>query len=98
MLIHTFTLLFVSKIGYMLFKRKVLIAQLLTFVLLSNDQTRKFNMALFNDSILSFYIVLCFFFTLSNKPILAAAFLTLAISIKAGALLLLPSFLGWVQY
>ena len=47
---------------------------------------------------LAVYIVLCLYMVTQNRPIIAAMFLTLGLSIKAGAMLLLPSFLGWIQY
>ena len=33
-----------------------------------------------------------------EKPILAALMLTLGISVKAGAILMLPGLMGWTQY
>jgi len=55
-------------------------------------------MLCFNDSILSFYLVACVYAIAKNWPLLGAGMLTLAISIKAGGVLMLPAFLGWVQY
>lgn len=68
-------------------------------MLLGNEEIREFNMYLFNDSILFLYIILCIYFiAVKSRPVVAAMFLTLALSIKAGAMLLVPSFLGWIQY
>ena len=53
---------------------------------------------LFNDSILALYVVLCLYCITSNRPVIAALMLTLALSIKAGAILLLPGLLGWIHY
>jgi len=53
---------------------------------------------LFNDSILALYVVLCLYFITSNRPAVAALMLTLALSIKAGAILLIPGLLGWTHY
>lgn len=38
------------------------------------------------------------YFTLANRPMLATFFFTLGLSVKAGVLLLLPAFLGQMQY
>lgn len=43
-------------------------------------------------------MVLCLYAISSNKPTLAALMLTMAMSIKAGAMLLVPSILGCIQY
>jgi len=53
---------------------------------------------MFNDTFLALYIVICFYLLTKNCPIYAATFLTFSLSIKAGAMLLVPSFLGWIQY
>jgi uncharacterized membrane protein len=69
------------------------------FILLSNEEVRELNMSMFNDTILFLYVVISInFLVSSNRPVLAAMFLTLGLSIKAGAMLLVPSFLGWIQY
>ena len=34
----------------------------------------------------------------TNRPIHAALFLTLSLSVKAGAMLLVPSFMGWIHF
>ena len=47
---------------------------------------------------MALYIAICIYFLSVNKPIHAALFFTLGASIKAGVMLLLPSFLGWLQY
>ena len=68
-------------------------------MLLGNEEIREFNMYLFNDSILFLYIILSIYYiSVKNRPVLAAFLLTLSLSIKAGAMLLVPSFLGWIQY
>lgn len=53
---------------------------------------------MFNDSFTAFYILLCLYFVAYNKPIKGVLCLSLGLSIKAGAILLVPSFFGWVQY
>lgn len=66
-------------------------------MLLSNDELRYHHALLYNDTILGFYIVACTYMIFSNKYYLASMFLSLAISIKIGAVLMLPIFLGLVQ-
>jgi len=65
-------------------------------MLLGNEEIREFNEYLFNDTFLALYILVCIYMVASNRPFLGALFLTMSCSIKAGAMLMLPSFLGWV--
>ena len=67
-------------------------------MLISNNGMRQLNQMMFNDSIMSFYVLLCILFVSKNRPISGAFSLTLGLSIKTGAILLFPGFLGWVQY
>ena len=90
---------FVAKISYAYFRDQPLKAQLICFMLLGNEEIREFNAYLFNDSLLALYILICLYFIIIKKrPIMAAFFLSLSISIKAGAMLMIPTFLGWVQF
>jgi predicted membrane-bound dolichyl-phosphate-mannose-protein mannosyltransferase len=66
-------------------------------MLLSNDELRYHHALLYNDAILGFYIGICTYMIVSNKFYFASMFLSLAISIKIGAILMLPTFLGLVQ-
>lgn len=65
-------------------------------MLVSNDELREKHAFLYNDTFLGFYCVICIWMISINKPILSAIFLSLAISIKAGAVLLIPSVFGLV--
>ena len=48
---------------------------------------------------MTLYITLALYFiVVKSSPLFASFVFTLSVSIKAGALLLLPSFLGWIQY
>lgn len=47
---------------------------------------------------MALYIIVCIYSLTRNQPVLAAFFLTLSLSVKAGAMLLVPSFFGWVHY
>ena len=72
---------------------------MICFMLLGNEEIREFNYYLFNDTLLALHLILALFFILvKNRPIIASMFLTLSISIKAGALLMIPTFLGWIMY
>ena len=43
------------------------------------------------------YVAIAIYFMLQKaQPIYASLFFTLALSVKAGAMLLLPAFLGWI--
>ena len=68
------------------------------FIIVCNEEVRELNQLLFNDSILALYVVLCLYFITCNRPHIAALMLSLALSIKAGAILLLPGLLGWTHY
>lgn len=65
-------------------------------MLVANDELREKHATLYNDTFLGFYCVICMWMLSINRPILSAIFLSLAISIKAGAVLLIPSVFGLV--
>jgi Gpi18-like mannosyltransferase len=88
----------VGKLSFRYFKNEPFKAQLVCLMLVANEEMREINQLLFNDSILALYVVLCIYFVSGNRPLLAAQMLTMAMSIKAGAMLLVPSFLGAIQY
>jgi predicted membrane-bound dolichyl-phosphate-mannose-protein mannosyltransferase len=94
-LIHGLITLLVGELGYMYFSTEPLKAQLICFLFLGNEEVRELNQLMFNDSILALYVILCIYSMVKDRPGLAALMLSLAISIKAGALLLLPGVLGW---
>lgn len=91
-------LVLVILVAFKYFKNDNLKAQMVAFMLLANEQSRELNQMMFNDSILAFYILLCLYFVSRNKPFKGVIALTLALSIKAGAMLLVPGFFGWIQY
>ena len=96
--LHTGIVFVVAKIAFKYFKNAPQKAQISVFMMLCNQQARKTNQELFNDSFLMLYLVLCLYFIMSNRYKLAALTATLSLSIKAGALLVLPVVLGWTQY
>ena len=55
------------------------------------------NMHLFNDSLLAFYLLLSIYLLVVKRRVMSSScFLTLAISMKVPAMLMIPSFLGWI--
>jgi uncharacterized membrane protein len=66
------------------------------FMMLANEEIRELNQLLFNDSLLGIYIVASIYLMTVNRPMWAALMLTVGISIKAGAMLLIPGLLGCI--
>lgn len=96
--IHAITAVMASDLAFKYFDREHLKAQMICFALIANEETRELNLACFNDSFLCLYITLCIYFCTVGRPLSSAFMLTLAISIKAGALLIIPACLGIIQY
>lgn len=67
-------------------------------MLILNFRISEIYHLLYNDSFIEFYNIACIYLAVHNKPVIAAAMVSLSISMKAGGVLLLPSFLGWTQY
>lgn len=72
--------------------------QMIGLVIMLNPKVNELYQLLYNDSFVEFYNLACIYLAVRNQPVAAAAMLSMAISIKAGAILLLPSLLGWIQY
>lgn len=101
--IHSLIIIFVTKISYVYFRdskdsRHSSKGQLIAFILLTNPGDHKWYGEMFNDEIMALYLVVCIYLTITNRPILASFFFTLALSIKAGPYLLMPAFLGAVHF
>lgn len=98
-LLHIGIQYFILKISYSYFRDRKHRAQMVCFCLIANERLRKLNVQLFNDSLMFFYLVFAtYLIVIHKRPKLASLFITLGISLKVGALLILPSFLGIVQY
>ena len=69
-------------------------AQLIGFILLANLNDKHMYKEMFNDEIMVLYMLIGIYYLLKQMPLLSTAFITLALSIKAGVILLLPAFLG----
>ena len=53
---------------------------------------------MYNDQIMFMYLVFSMYFIANSRPVLGSIFFTLAYSVKAGTLLMLPAYLGSCQY
>ena len=62
--------------------------QMIGFIIMLNPKVNELYQLLYNDSFVEFYNVACIYLAARNRPVLAAVMLSLAISIKAGAVLL----------
>lgn len=97
-LIYASASLIVTNFAYKYSGRNTLKAQMVGFVLLANEEARELNLLCYNDTLLGIYVILCIYFCCNKMPNTAALMLSLSISIKVGGMLLLPAFLGVVQY
>jgi predicted membrane-bound dolichyl-phosphate-mannose-protein mannosyltransferase len=52
---------------------------------------------LYNDTMMFTYVILCIYYRLKNRIIVSALFFSLAASVKAGAMFLIPAYLGSIQ-
>ena len=65
----------------------------------TNERERWLYQLLFNDEIMAFYITLAIcLLVVYRRPLLASLALTVGLSLKAGVMLLVPAFLGSIQY
>lgn len=70
----------------------------MAFIMLANKEDRGYYSTMYNDEIMILYLILCLYYVLRDKPIVASCFFTLGLSVKAGLILLIPGFLGQMQY
>ena len=74
-------------------------AQIIGFLIVSNQSLHELYQNLYNETFQEFFVLSAIFCLVAlNRPIVAAVILSLAISLKALAILLLPGMLGWIQY
>ena len=103
-IIHSLIIVFVTDISYVYFSddakslSRSSQAQFIGFILLASKEDRSFYSFLYNDEIMMLYIVITIYLVITNRPTGAAWMFTIALSVKAVVLLLLPAFLGQVQY
>lgn len=67
-------------------------------MLLAQHELRMMHMDLYNDGAVGFYVYLAIAAIVGGMSICGIIALSLAASLKAPAVLLLPSYLGWVQH
>ena len=53
---------------------------------------------MFNDQVMMLYLLIGLFHLFQNKPITSICWITLALSVKAGVMLVLPALLGSIQF
>jgi hypothetical protein len=69
-------------------------AQMVALVCLTNLREKEYQAQMFNDEIMVMYLVISMYLLANSRPILATLVFSLAYSVKAGALLMLPAFVG----
>lgn len=109
-IIHTFTIVFATKIGYLYFAEdkerskeesewKSMKAQWIAFILLSNIQDRPWYIhGMYNDTLMMLYLLICIYYVGKGCPIIGSFWCTMALGVKAGIILILPSLLGSIMY
>jgi predicted membrane-bound dolichyl-phosphate-mannose-protein mannosyltransferase len=95
-LMHSAQNLLVSLIGFEYFENDASVSQLICFVLLANSSVRREESAMYNDQFMAFFQVLAIYLLVKRKVFWASMSFSAALSIKAGAVLMLPVFLGTV--
>ena len=73
-------------------------AQLLAISMLTNKNMRGYFSEMYNDEIMVLYLIMAVYFSLKNKPLVASFLITMGLGVKAGVILILPGFLGSLQY
>ena len=94
--IYSTIIVFLIKICKVYFKDGNRTAQFIAFVLVSNMNQRRYLTEMYNDGIMFLYLVIGIYFAITNRPLMASAFLTIGLSIKVAVILILPGFLGSV--
>lgn len=88
----------ICRIAYKYMKYRAEDAQFVCFMLLGNDRIRDMYSQLYDDAFVGFYLTLAFYFIIFGRVYVAAVFLSLALSVKAGVLVALPALLGTIQW
>ena len=73
-------------------------AQIMCWAVAANHYIRDIHIDCFNDSFVALYVTACVYSVAKDRIELAAFMLTMSIGIKTGPLIIIPAFLGWVQY
>lgn len=73
-------------------------AQMIAFILVGNKGDRGYWSTMYNDEIMMLYMLIAIYYMLRNKPLIGSFWVTMALGVKAGVILLLPGLLGQIQY
>ena len=73
-------------------------AQMIAFILVGNKGDRSYWSSMYNDEIMMLYMLIAIYYMLRNKPLIGSFWVTMALGVKAGVILLLPGLLGQIQY
>lgn len=72
--------------------------QMIALMILLNHRMHELYQGYYNDAFLELFVVACIYFATSNRPVSAVMCLSIAITLKAGAILLIPALFGWIHY
>ena len=73
--------------------------QILGFLIVSNQGIHAVYQLMYNDNFLEFFMITAIFLVaVLNRPIIASLILSFGITVKVPGILILPGFLGWIQY
>lgn len=95
---HSAIILIVTEMARKIWRNKRQTAQLIGFILATNHFMVRSHQQVNNDDILELYAILTILLMAIDKPVWSVACLSLSLSIKAGAMLLIPTTFGWIQY
>ena len=73
-------------------------AQLVAFAFLASNTDREFWNLMYNDEVMMAAIMLSIFLLAKGRPLIGTFVFSVALGLKAGALLLIPALLGSIQY
>ena len=106
-ILHSLINYFVTKIAYMYFSSSNDLttqvkynssAQLMALSMIANKEIKGEFTKMYNDEIMVLYLVMALYFSMRNKPLVASFWVTMGLGVKAGVILILPGFLGSIQY
>lgn len=97
--LHSVLIVIMSKIAYGYFRDEPLKAQLVTFIYFTSQGEREMYDFMFNDQIMALYLALTIYLlAIKCSPVWSAIAFSMGLGLKAGVMLILPSYLGSIQY
>jgi Gpi18-like mannosyltransferase len=66
--------------------------------MLASKEARSYYSTMYNDEIMILYMIMACYFCMKNSPLVATFWLSMGLGVKAGVILLIPGFLGSIQY